>query len=143
MTVMARMLAAFAVLAAGAVHLWLYAHEGYSSIHVIGTASRMSAAFEADWKKAAAGIEVRWPGSGDLIVARRAFGVSFAVEASRMSTSEQVRESKTSERASGSQRLQCHRPGRTSGSVPIRSVTSKRLVSMTRDVGNTVTTTAG
>jgi ribose/xylose/arabinose/galactoside ABC-type transport system permease subunit len=31
-----RIAAALAVLAAGAVHLWLYAHDGYSSIHVIG-----------------------------------------------------------------------------------------------------------
>ena len=31
-----RIAAAPAVLAAGAVHLWLYAHDGYSSIHVIG-----------------------------------------------------------------------------------------------------------
>ena len=30
------MLAALALLAAGAVHLWLYPHDGYSSIHVIG-----------------------------------------------------------------------------------------------------------
>lgn len=32
----ARMLAALAVLTAGATHLWLYARDGYSSIHVIG-----------------------------------------------------------------------------------------------------------
>jgi hypothetical protein len=31
-----RIAAALAVLTAGAVHLWLYGHDGYSSIHVIG-----------------------------------------------------------------------------------------------------------
>jgi len=31
-----RIAAAPAVLAAGAVHLWLYAHDGYNSIHAIG-----------------------------------------------------------------------------------------------------------
>jgi hypothetical protein len=31
-----RIAAALAVLSAGAVHLWLYAHDSYSSIHVIG-----------------------------------------------------------------------------------------------------------
>jgi hypothetical protein len=36
MTRSAHTLAALAILAAGAVHLWLYAHDGYSSIHVIG-----------------------------------------------------------------------------------------------------------
>ena len=32
----ARIVSALAVLAAGAVHLWLFAHDDYSSIHVIG-----------------------------------------------------------------------------------------------------------
>lgn len=31
-----RVVAALAILAAGAVHLWLYAHDDYSAIHVIG-----------------------------------------------------------------------------------------------------------